>query len=346
VSAPIGYYVHHHGAGHGAHAVALARVLGPRLVGLGSGAPPPGWSGTWVELPRDDDPAPTNDPTRGGAWHWAPRRHRGFTARMRSIAGWVAACEPAAMVVDVSAEVVALAALLGVPTAAVVLHGERTDGPHRAAFATADALVAPWPAEHAEDHHRPWADLRHIGLLSRHDGRAVAPPVGDGRVLLVLPGGDHGLTVAGVEAAARATGRRWDVVGRPAGPPPPGDASEGSPVRWHGHVDDPWPLLCDASVVVSAAGAASVAEVAAARRPAVLVPQPRPFDEQASLARQVARWAPVMIPDGGPGEAAWSADWPEAVERAAALDGEGWGRHHDGRAADRFAAVLAEIEVP
>ncbi|MBE8147287.1 hypothetical protein IOD13_18960 [Brevibacterium casei] len=47
------------------------------------------------------------------------------------------------MVVDVSAEVVLLSRLLGVPVTVIAQAGERTDAAHRQAYALADALLVP-----------------------------------------------------------------------------------------------------------------------------------------------------------------------------------------------------------
>lgn len=334
MSRPVGYYVHHSGAGHGALGTAVSAVLGERLVGLGSGGRPPGWRGRWIDLPRDDTPPVGPDPTRGGAWHWVPAGHAGFGARMRTLARWVADDDPAALVSDVSCEVTALGALLGVPTVAVVLHGVRTDRPHRTAWDSATALVGPWPAAHTAPWLAPWADrLTAIGLTSRFDGRPVAPPAADREVLVLLPAGAHGVAPAAVAAAARATapdGWRWTVTADP--PPPPGEPG----VRWAGRVEDPWPLLGAATVVVAAAGSGSVADVAAARRPAVLLPQDRPFDEQRAHAAHLAGTAPVVVADRWPAADAW----PALLTRAAALDPTRWDPLHDGRGATRFAAVL------
>ncbi len=332
---PVGYYVHHHGAGHAAHAVAATRVLGERLTGLGSGPMPSGWPGGWVTLPRDDQPLPSGDPTHGGAWHWMPSDHLGFTNRMRTLAAWIGEADPAALVSDVSVEVSVLAQLLGVPSVPVLLHGQRRDRPHRLALDTADAVIAPWPASHLQPWHRPWeSKLYPIGLMSRHDGRPSGPaPTSGRRVLVVLPSGGHAIEVDAVESAARASARagwRWDVAG-PAAPP------NGAIARWHGPVDDLWPHLQSASVVVAAAGAATLADIAAARRPSVLLPQPRPFDEQLAFAERLRDVAPVRIRSRWPAPTAW----PKLLDQVAGLDGASWARLHDGGAATRFAEVIS-----
>jgi Glycosyltransferase family 28 C-terminal domain len=52
---------------------------------------------------------------------------------------------------------------------------------------------------------------------------------------------------------------------------------------------DPWPDICAADVVITHAGQSCVADVAAARRPAIVLPQPRPFDEQHATAETLRR---------------------------------------------------------
>lgn len=336
--APFGYYVHHHGAGHGALGAALSTVLGEDLVGLGSGGRPAGWRGRWIDLARDDTPPVGPDPTRGGAWHWVPAGHAGFAERMGTIARWVAAERPAALVADVSCEVTALGALLGVPTAAVVMHGRRDDRPHRTAFDTADALIGPWPAIHVEPWLAPWAGkLIALGLTSRFDHRPAPAPTAERTVLVLLPAGGHGFDAAAVTAAAWATagaGWRWTVAGAEA--PSPAAAVD---VRWTGRVEDPWPLLASARVVVAACGSGSVADIAAARRPAVLLPQDRPFDEQRAFAARLDGVAPVVVADRWPAPDAWGP----LLDRVAGLPADRWDALHDRAGARRLADALTRL---
>ena len=328
----IGYYVHHDGHGHLARACVVAGAVAMPVTGLSSLPRPEGWRGDWVLLPRDDDGAP-RDPDRGGAWHWAPRDHAGFGARMRAIADWIVRARPAALVSDVSVEVLALAGLLGVRTAGVVLHGRRDDPAHRVGFATADLLLAPWPA----GHRRPWHDalttpLVTTGGFGRYDDRVPAPPPRARRVLVLAGGGPHAIDPRDVAGAARATpGWGWDAAGL-------GDAGP-EPVAWHGWRDETWDLLGAADVVVATAGNGVVAEIAAARRPALLLPQERPFGEQACLAEGVARRCPVHV------ARAWPAhgEWPGLLEGLAALDGAAWSDHVDGGGLGRFAAAIEEL---
>ena len=142
--------------------------------------------------------------------------------------------------------------------------------------------------------------------------------------MLVLSGrGGTELTLDELAAAqAETPGWTWTVLG------PPGS-------RW---VADPWPLLCAADVVVTHAGQNAIADVAAARRPAVIVPQPRPFDEQATTARALdAAGLAVVCPR-------WPAGtWAETLERAVQMGGDGWERWSPPGAANRAATLIRDL---
>ena len=108
--------------------------------------------------------------------------------------------------------------------------------------------------------------------------------------------------------------------------------------RW---VDDPWPLLCAADVVVTHAGQNAIADVAAARRPAVVIAQPRPHDEQLATAACAARRA------GSPSSARAGRqpeDWNAVLEAALqSWAASGWARWSTGTGAEQAATVLGEL---
>jgi Glycosyltransferase family 28 C-terminal domain len=332
----IGYYVHHQGVGHLTRACAIAARMGEEVTGLSSLPAPAGWVGPWLTLARDDagDDAVAAD--AGGALHWAPLGHAGLRERMAQLAAWAAAARPRLVVVDVSVEVAVLLRAMGIPVVVVGMPGARRDRPHQLAYRMAEAILAPWPewVPGLWDGGERWAaKVRAVGAISRFDGRepvAAAPRDGDGaRRVLVLSGrGGSGLTRAGLDAARAATpGWAWTVLGAP------GD-------RW---ADDPWPLLCGADVVVTHAGQNAIADVAAARRPALVVPQERPFGEQHALAHALQGAGLATVADGWPA----AARWPALLEAAAARGGAGWARWTvDGGGAARAAAVLRGIRAP
>jgi hypothetical protein len=365
----VGWYVHHHGTGHLHRFLAVRRRL-PGVVGLSSLPRPDGVAeDAWVTLDGDVPTGEPDDPTAGGTLHWAPRGVAGLRRRTAAIASWAAAADPRALVVDVSVEVALLGRLLSLPVVVVAQRGRRTDGPHLRAYAAASAVLAPWTtAVHAPGDGPPEDRIVLTGAVSRFDddgaepavgatlGDACADPVvgatldddgtarpgapsarasvpaGSDDVLLLVGGGGHALRSTDVAAAAAATGRTWHVAGALRVPDAPG-------VRDHGPRADVAGLLRSCGVVVATAGGNAVAEVAAARRPLVLLPQERPFDEQ---RRQAALLAAAGLADA---HDAWPAAdaWPAILAAAARRDPARWGALHDGRGAERFAAAVGAV---
>lgn len=318
----IGWYVHHHGQGHLQRLRSITVALSEPVTVLSSLPAPADFAGGWVALASDLPTGCDVDVTAGGTLHWAPRHHPGLRERMATIAAWVAEHRPALVVVDVSVEVALLVRSMGVPVVVAAMRGDRRDRPHRSAYDLADALLAPWPANLPEPWPESWLDKTwHVGALSRHDGRPREEPPGRGRVLVLWGRGGTDVSMANVAAAAAATpGWVWDSCGLAGGP-------------W---VDDPWPLLQAADVVVTHAGQNTLAEVAAARRPAVVVPQARPHDEQVANARALAAGGLAVVEATWPEPAAWAA----LLGGVSELDPAGWERWSDGGGAARAAALL------
>jgi UDP-N-acetylglucosamine--N-acetylmuramyl-(pentapeptide) pyrophosphoryl-undecaprenol N-acetylglucosamine transferase len=290
----IGYYAHHRGFGHLSRAAAVAQCLDEPVTLLSTAAvPKPSAFFDTVEL-ADDAPGEVScdDPTAHGQLHWAPYHHRGLQRRMSQVARWVELARPSVVVVDVSVEVTTLVRLLGVPVVVLAMPGNRTDLAHQCGYRLADQIIAPWTQQVYDP---PWLwpfqeRVHYVGSFSRFDGEPSRPPrPGTPRHGLVF-GGTGGTTLTPTALKQLAVGQpklSWDVVGA------------GS--NW---VDDVWPRLCAADVVVSHAGQNAVAEIAAARRPAVLVAEPRPHDEQlhtgralasAGIVRLAATWEDVGV---------------------------------------------------
>ena len=85
-------------------------ALGEEVTGLSSLPRPAGWRGPWIELERDDDAPPGGTPRRTAACTGHRGTTPGLAARMARIAAWIAATQPAVLVVDVSVEVAVLGA--------------------------------------------------------------------------------------------------------------------------------------------------------------------------------------------------------------------------------------------
>ena len=126
------------------------------------------------------------------------------------------------------------------------------------------------------------------------------------------------------DARAQTPDWEWTVLGRALG-------------TW---TSDPYAAICDADVVVTHAGQGAIADVAAGRRPAVVIPADRPYGEQRATAEVLAAggW-PVQVEQTFP-----RSGWRDRLEQVARLDGSAWSGWTDGHAAARVAdLLLAEL---
>ena len=99
---------------------------------------------------------------------------------------------------------------------------------------------------------------------------------------------------------------------------------------------DPWPDICAADVVITHAGQSCVADVAAARRPAIVLPQPRPFDEQHATAETLRRHRLAVATRGWPDARAWRY----FIGQARASDPSRWEQWQTTGAAARAAEAI------
>jgi hypothetical protein len=140
-------------------------------------------------------------------------------------------------------------------------------------------------------------------------------------------GGGDGVPMDRVVALAAATpGWEWRV----AGLAPRGNG-------------DLWELLQWADVVVTHGGQGAVAEVAAARRPAVVIAEARPHGEQAATAAAIGAAGLAVTLSGWP-----EADrWSDLLAGANQLDVAQWVRWAPAdaarRAADFITATASEV---
>lgn len=332
----IGWYVHHHGVGHRRRLEAVVPHLSTLVTGLGSGEAPTGLDASWVHLTREDTGGTAHDPTAGGVLHWAPLGDDGLRHRMATVAAWADVTDCRLFVIDGSPEVALFARLLGLPTVVIAARGRRDDRPHHLAFDSATAILAPWLREaHPPGWPTAWLDKTHwVGGMSRYDGRTdPGAPVDCDRspcAVLLLGTGGHVLSRDDVAAAADHTpGWHWHVAGRMRDVDHPR-------VTVHGFVDDVWPLLHHATVVLGPCGTGAVGEIGAAGARYVALPQPRPYREQEDKA---ARLAELGVLVAGPSRPR-PADWPALIDAALDLPADGWASVHDGKGAMRAAMVL------
>ncbi|AYE94188.1 hypothetical protein C0J29_04665 [Mycobacterium paragordonae] len=323
----IGYYIHHHGFGHLARAATVcARMHRPVTALTSLDIPDPHPFSAVVTLPRDDQGPRAAEPTAHGALHWAPHHDPGLSARMSRIADWVRDAEPEAFVVDVSVEVALFVRLLGIPVIVVALPGRRIDAPHLLVHRTADHIVAAWPKAlcvptwlRRYDH-----KTSYVGGISRFEGRhRTDRHTGGANQVLVLSGSDGAfgaeITPEISLCATDDSGPNWMTLG-----------GAGS---WQA---DPWAQICGADVVVTHAGQGCIADVAAAQRPAIVIPQPRPFGEQTATGLMLRQHRLAIVAQDWPDQRAW----PALLAHADAFDPQRWQRWAVDGAARRAAEAI------
>lgn len=346
MSGAVGYYVHHHGAGHWQRAVLVAAALDRpvTLIGSFAGVDTRCAPGPVLDLPDDrlggaDEAFDGRDgeASRPEGLHYAPLRHPGVRARMARIAAWAAETAPTLMIVDVSVEVTLLARLLSVPTLVVRLAGERTDRPHLEAFRSASRLLAPFPECLDGSGVPDWVRRKtlHAGFLAPRP-RTVAGPGEDGRIVVLLGRGGTGLDLGALAAAARAVPERdWHVLG----PLPGSSADRPANLHPHGWVAGIDPHLARAALVVGGAGDGVLAAVAAHGKRFLCLPEPRPYGEQTAKAAALAGLGAAVVHEGAPAPEAWRP----LVARALALDPAPLARLFQADALPRLAAAIETI---
>lgn len=333
IDRPIGYYVHHHGAGHRARAQAIADASERRIVLLGTGLGDGG-----IDL-ADDRPASGRFDGLDGAYsrpdalHYAPVDHEGMRSRVACIAGWVAEARPAMMVVDVSAEVAMLARLASVPTICVRLSGNRDDLAHLEAFRGASGLLAPFHPACEVDATPEWVRAKTLYVPGIAQVPVEAAPTAK---LVLVVFGKGGVTGDGetLAKAARAwPDWRWRVIGPAAVPAQiPGN------LEFAGWVASPEAEIARAAVVVGAGGNGLVGAVMAADRPFVCIPEDRPFAEQHATGRGLkALGAAIVLPEWPP-----ACFWGRILDDALSMPSEGRRSLRDPMAAQKAAQWLAQ----
>ncbi|MGB3736598.1 MAG: glycosyltransferase [Ilumatobacter sp.] len=308
-SGTVGYYVHHHGAGHAARFTKIKQASDQNIVPI-SELPFPGG----VQLPTDVV-SDGSDPTAGGALHWAPVGAAGSANRSLVLGWWLTENRPSGVVVDVSVEATLMCRLFGIPTIVMRQHGNRSDPAHEAAFRSARRLIAPFPKELEHGSTPAWVRQKtmYAGFIvddpspRPHTQEAQDTP-GRNDIVVLWGAGGGALTTADLTGIVAAAGDVpvWFAGARPRD-------LDTDRVRHLGWVDDVGDLLRNGPTVVGSAGNNVVADAAATGCALVVVPQDRPFGEQDVHAESLgAAQAAAVVSRGS------ARNWQNAFELARA----------------------------
>ena len=281
----LGFYVHHHGSGHLTRTLLMAKYLNVPVKILCSKEKPAllPKNVDYVQLPLDTD-EPAMSGTSPGFLHYAATQSPAINTRMRIIAE---ACRDIRLlVVDVSVEVTLLARLLSVPTLVTLMHGDRSDTAHHLAYESAHGLLAPYPLLIEQPDLPLWIKRKttYVGCYSKSLGRerirqteAKREIDVRGKTAVVSTSlGGTGVPAESIAKLARKSPEwTWVIVGLM-------DNTDTLPsnVRVVGVVDDIWPYLCAADVVIGSGGYNMITEIGSANKPAILIPEERPYNEQ------------------------------------------------------------------
>ena len=328
---PIGYFVHHQGRGHAERCAAVVAALpADRPVTVFCAKPEvlPAF-GDGVEVvripslfePSGAEASGMDRVPQPDTVHCAPLGWPGIRRAMRRLVEWFDERDPALIVCDVSAEIAQLARLCSVPHVAVLQHGVRDDPGHRAAYAGAAGILAPfdralcppdWPAELVGRTCFAGGLGVRTAVPSRESARERLGIGPDARVHLVVSGGGgEGFASAALGVGARALpDASWHTIGTVRGV---WHATEPSNLVHHGWVENPLDHIAAADLVVSSTGNTVCQQVLAAGRPWMTVPEWCYFDEQRCKADALAALGVAHVEPYLPSHA---AGWRSAVARA------------------------------
>lgn len=359
---PFGYFVHHQGRGHAQRCAAILNALPstrPVTVfcardDIFPDLPP---ATRIVTIPSlfersgdecDMDHLPTPD-----TLHCAPVGWPGIRRAMGLIADWFATADPALMICDVSAEIAQLARICSVPHVKILQHGERDDPGHQAAYMGAAGILAPFASSLAQPdwahltdriHFAPGLGIPEPALPTKTAARRKLGLDPARRVALVISGGGGtGFSQAPLGVAARSfPDWHWLAIGKLQDE---WHATQGRNLTCKGWVDDAATHVAAADLVISSTGNTTCAQILAAGRPWIVVPEWRYFDEQRLKAEALSRAGVALHLPHLPSSA---QAWRKAVAQAlsdhqpaaqARLAGAGAG----GSAAARTAGWLEDL---
>lgn len=333
------WYVHDMGAGHLQRLRAVAAHLDSPVV-VASSVPDLANRLSGSDVSVAPLPSDRSDTAQGpGPFHHVPLS-RIAADRARAVLEVAGRHDCTTAVVDVSVETAVLCRLAGLGTIVLRQSGRRADAPHTLAHDCADVV---WVPQHRdlEPHLDGRPTLRCTGAFSRFDerrpGHAAARSrlgIDPSRTLVVVLVGEGGSTFDEARWRQHPSPEGVDVV------------LVGTASRWRrgsvealGRIEDPFDHLCAADAVLSAAGWASVHDLASVGVPTALVPEERPFAEQQVRVEALGAAGLVVALDAWPGP----EDLERVLVRCAALEPGRWDRFYDRKGARRAAEMIEEV---
>ena len=263
----------------------------------------------------------------------------GNTAFAAAMVSFLNRWQPDLLVVDVGLEASILARMCGIPTVYIRQHGHRWDKGHCLAYEWACSLWAPFAAEMEEAECPNWIREKtfYSGGLCRFSGKKISDTVpvsytrSNPNVLVMAGFGGTNISLQKIATAAAATPHwQWHILG---------DYLPTEGVCCHGIVEDVWPYLCHADLVIANAGHNTTMEIAAAGAACIFIPAERPFAEQRCKAEILDAMGLGVVISTWPDP----SEWPELWDKTKSLELSSWKLFQDAQASRRAADYIAHI---
>lgn len=343
----IAFYLNLQGAGHCRRFEAIARHLPTEfeLAAVGMDGPPKIAIGRPVECvsvpgygPKSNNPFV--DQQTSQEYHDFLVNHGDNTPFTAAMVRFLSQWQPDLVVSDVGLEASILARMCGIPVIYSRQHGNRWDKGHTLAYEWACSLLAPFSKKLEQSDCPQWIREKTVysGGFSRFAGRkkaSIAPSsysTQKPNVLVMTGFGGTQITPQDVATAAESTPQwQWHFLGA--------HAIDSPFIHSPGMIEDVWPYLCHADLVIANAGHNSTMEIGAAGVPSICIPAERYFDEQHCKAAVLASMKLSIVSDGWPQPDAWLELWQQAMT----LSPTRWQTLQDADAPRRAAQHIADI---
>ncbi|UYG00209.1 glycosyltransferase [Halomonas sp. GD1P12] len=352
---PISFFVHHQGRGHARRAMAIIRHFSEDRPVSVMTADPSLFDGferaiDVIALPNMIGAAvPTQalyDQPTPSVMHCVPMGVVEMRQTMRRILDHLDDIDAGLFVIDVSAELALLSRIASVPAVSIRMHGDRNDPGHLGAYEASVAMLAPFD-ERLEQADYP-AHLREktfysgglcttaAAVPSREEARRRLGLDPDREIVVALTGGGGaGTPYAPLTVAARAAPETLFITIGPLHLE--GHETDFANLVNAGWVDNVVEYLAASDIVLASAGDNTVHEIAMLRRPYIVAPEWRYFNEQQRKAERLSELSAAVNMPAWPGD---FAGWQAVLEKARGLDVEKLATLYEADAAERAARWL------
>ena len=286
----IGYYAHQHGSGHCRYAHLLANYFKEDITVFSSyDYNFPGHINQ-IKL-ADENPDGTtygsNQVDPPGYLHYSPVGQKSIQKRSLEILQSVTAKNIELLIVDVSAEIAALARSSSIPYAYVKLPGDRSDAGHIQAFQGAVFVLAYYPEEFEDPNTPQWLRDKtvYLGFQTLNALKNLTKSSKGLERISVISGrgGNENLEQSIPLVLNRFKDAGMHIFGEFS------NRLEHPNIEYKGFVDDLEKHLAKSDLIVANCGMNTISELLQIQKPLLIIPENRPFKEQEFMALKLVQ---------------------------------------------------------